>query len=979
MNAIRFFMYTQPILPFIKLLKSYSCITPFTGSYNRIGVVMVFIFSFITYGVKSQTVSINIVPVNGNFCAPSPVKLTPVFSTTPIDFIWDYGIFTDEDDRNPNPTITYNLPGTYTITLTALFPNKIVQAVQAITVFDLPAFTLSADRNYICQPGDIKFTALPAQPVATYNWNFGDGTPAVNQPLNSITHTFNAFNDYNVTVKATTTEGCSTEKNLPVSVKKPTASLVNTPKNGCLPANVSLQGNVTVPAGSTVSTYNWNFGDGSPPVSNTSNMVNHTYNSESGGKPTLSITTSEGCTNTFSFDSLFFGNPPQPVILSADRSSICFSETAVLRATSVGANLYGWDFGDAVTLFTTDTLVYHKFPDINTYNVKVTPYFNGCPNAAASLNMNVLGIKATFGLYNRCTAKSTFDFYPNTSGNVTSYLWDFGDGSPISNIAFPTHTFPGIGTYTNTLIVNDSISNCSDTALRYAYIALPKLIPTDSFACKNSLVTLKVEDANYSPNVSFYNTLLGKNFWNYGPTYNFLTLPADSAGIYNNSVIVYTDLGNNCPDTLIQANPIRVGGPIPDFNRPAFLCVSDNMIVQNKTTTHFPQDPVVNWLWNFGNGINTDNKANPSPFTYAKSGRYRVSLTVTDNKGCIDSVRKLTVVNHLPYIFVTPDSGIFCPGTTVQLNALHQGKIRWTPNSLVSCDTCSSITVKPLVPTIYTATASDTIGCSSDFKVSLNVYTPYTFNPTLRDTGFCIGGSAQLNVGVSGLMYRWTPSTGLSNATIQNPVASPQSNTTYQVDVIDSTMCFPRSAQATILVHPLPTINPGPTVVVAYNAPFTLKPTYGPDIVSYNWNPISQLNCSGCASPSGIALASIKYTVTATTSKGCIASDTLQLRLECKEENLLTPNAFTPNGDNLNDYFYPIARGLDLINKFVIYNRYGQIIFERNNFKPNDKMAGWNGNYNGKAQPSGSYQYVIQAVCDLGNAINKTGTVVLIK
>jgi gliding motility-associated-like protein len=192
-------------------------------------------------------------------------------------------------------------------------------------------------------------------------------------------------------------------------------------------------------------------------------------------------------------------------------------------------------------------------------------------------------------------------------------------------------------------------------------------------------------------------------------------------------------------------------------------------------------------------------------------------------------------------------------------------------------------------------------------------------------------------------------------------------------------MCFPRSAQATILVHPLPTINPGPTVVVAYNAPFTLKPTYGPDIVSYNWNPISQLNCSGCASPSGIALASIKYTVTATTSKGCIASDTLQLRLECKEENLLTPNAFTPNGDNLNDYFYPIARGLDLINKFVIYNRYGQIIFERNNFKPNDKMAGWNGNYNGKAQPSGSYQYVIQAVCDLGNAINKTGTVVLIK
>ena len=919
------------------------------------------------------------VPVNGNFCAPSPVKFTPVFSDQPLNFFWDFGI-ESEFYHQDTPTITYLIPGTYQVKLTALFQNKIVESIQNVTIFGMPAFTATPDRDYICQPGAIVFTAKSTEPIASYSWNFGDGTPDFTQPSGIISHAFTALGNYTANVKATTTAGCISQKSISISVNNPTASLVNSPKNGCLPAKTFLEANVFIPDGSSVSAYKWDFGDGTPEINSTSNKISHVYVNPSGGKPVVKITTTEGCTNSFTFDSLFFGNVPKPVVLSAEKTSICFSETGKFNAYADGANSYEWDFGDNTSLLTSDTAISHKFTSLKIFKVKVTPAFNGCQGTAVSLDMSVVGVKASFGSGNYCGNRDSFTLYSNSLGQVSSYLWNFGDGSPNANVQITSHTFPSDGKFTSTLVVFDSLSNCRDTAAGYVFTKIPKLIPTDSFACLNTMVTLKVDGVDSDAEVAFLSTLMGENSWNYGPSYNFVTKKADSAGIFKNRVIVFIS-GGYCPDTLEQILPLRVGGPLSDFTGPEHLCISDEIVVQSNTVTAFSYDPLVNWNWNFGDSLHSDRKQLPSPFTYDKPGKYWISLKVTDSKGCMDSIRKQTIVNPLPFIAVSSSSGIVCPGDSIQLNAIYQGKIQWLPASEVSCDTCSSIIVMPILATIYSAIASDSIGCTSTFNVPVRVYTPYSFNPVSADTGFCIGGSVQLDFGSDGdgLIYRWTPATGLSDPTIHNPVASPSSSTIYQVNVIDSAGCFPLSAQKNVAVYPLPVIDSVPPVIVPYNSAFSLNPTYGPDIVSYNWTPINQLNCTSCPYPSGIALASMKYTVTATTSHGCTASTTLQLQIECKAENLLMPTAFTPNGDNLNDYFYPIARGLDLINKFTIYNRYGKIIFERNNFKPNEKLEGWDGYVNGKAQASGSFLYVLQAVCNMGNVINKTGTFTLIK
>jgi gliding motility-associated-like protein len=93
----------------------------------------------------------------------------------------------------------------------------------------------------------------------------------------------------------------------------------------------------------------------------------------------------------------------------------------------------------------------------------------------------------------------------------------------------------------------------------------------------------------------------------------------------------------------------------------------------------------------------------------------------------------------------------------------------------------------------------------------------------------------------------------------------------------------------------------------------------------------------------------------------------------------LLPNAFTPNGDGLNERFFPFGRGISAITKFLIYNRQGELVYSRFNFAPGDRNYGWDGTINGKHQASGAFVYMIEALCDQGKTISKKGTVLLIR
>jgi len=123
-------------------------------------------------------------------------------------------------------------------------------------------------------------------------------------------------------------------------------------------------------------------------------------------------------------------------------------------------------------------------------------------------------------------------------------------------------------------------------------------------------------------------------------------------------------------------------------------------------------------------------------------------------------------------------------------------------------------------------------------------------------------------------------------------------------------------------------------------------------------------------------LETTQYTVTVTDEFGCIGTDEVTVTVRnarCDETDVYLPNAFTPNGDGINDLFIVRSNFMEEM-VFIIYNRWGQEIF-----KTTDINQGWDGTFNGIPLPPDSYAYYIWALCVNAEEYRKTGNVTLIR
>jgi gliding motility-associated-like protein len=112
---------------------------------------------------------------------------------------------------------------------------------------------------------------------------------------------------------------------------------------------------------------------------------------------------------------------------------------------------------------------------------------------------------------------------------------------------------------------------------------------------------------------------------------------------------------------------------------------------------------------------------------------------------------------------------------------------------------------------------------------------------------------------------------------------------------------------------------------------------------------------------------------------GCRATSNIVVKVICENKNYFLPNTFSPNNDGQNDVFYPRGRSLDRIQSMRIFNRWGELVFERKNFPPNSQADGWNGLIAGKPAASDAYVYIIEVVCENGQVIPIKGNVTLIR
>jgi gliding motility-associated-like protein len=553
------------------------------------------------------------------------------------------------------------------------------------------------------------------------------------------------------------------------------------------------------------------------------------------------------------------------------------------------------------------------------------------------------------------------------------FLFDLNDGNVVeTSDSMANYTYTSPGRFVPRVIMEDS-SGClipiigTDTVKLYS--SAVKFYADDTVLCDNGVVRFTDSTISGSAVVGYQ--------WNFGdggvdaaqnPSHFYA-----STGLYSVKLKINTVFG--CVDSLVKPNYIKVvkkpeAGISGDsvFCGPSTLSLSGVLIA--------PDTSAINWQWQLPQDV-VSNLATPASIFMSNAGTYPVRLEVVNSSGCRDTVAINIIIHPLPPTFGGSDTAV-CQSVPFTLVASGADSYVWQPSALVSCTNCTSpiVTLTDNINLVLTGTTA--AGCSTNDSIRIRVKKPFTLAGLQPTAILCAGSSIPLNVTGSEL-FEWRPNTGLSNANSNTTVASPLTSTTYTVVSRDSINCFADSASIAITVFTIPTVDAGDDKLVAYKETVNISPTYSADVTQYLWSPSSYLSCITCPNPISEPEFNTTYAIKVTNTGGCTAQDEITICLTCDDNNITMPRAFTPNSDNLNDYYYPLGKGIYKIQSFKIYNRLGEMVFVNSNFNINTRNAGWNGIYKGKPADTGGYIYMITAVCNNNSIQNFTGNFLLIR
>lgn len=333
-------------------------------------------------------------------------------------------------------------------------------------------------------------------------------------------------------------------------------------------------------------------------------------------------------------------------------------------------------------------------------------------------------------------------------------------------------------------------------------------------------------------------------------------------------------------------------------------------------------------------------------------------------------------VNPAPIVQANNNMDV-CQGNTVQLNATGATLYSWFPATGLSCQNCANPTVVPADSITYTVKGISSLGCVAYDTVKLMVRVPFDMLTPPNDT-MCVGRSTNLSA-TNATTYLWSPPDGLNATNISNPTATPLTTTRYRVVGYDAYHCFTDTGYVTITVGPKPTVNIGADITASNGVPVTFHPVYqnGP-IVQYSWTPATDLSCSDCPEPIANIRNNITYAVTVVNSFGCSAVDSISVTAFCRKAEVFVPNAFTPDGDGLNDILMIRGTGI-MVKSFRIFTRWGETIFDKKNFAANDPKYGWDGKIRGIPATPDVYVFTAEVICDNGAVYTYKGNTTILK
>lgn len=630
----------------------------------------------------------------------------------------------------------------------------------------------------------------------------------------------------------------------------------------------------TIDAPYTITGYEWDILENGI-INYTSENPAHTFNDGGTYDVALTIETDVGCRDSLTLPVEV--NPLPEVDFEFDNTCVeipvLFSDLSSIGSGTI--DVWNWDFDDG----NTDNIQNpeHTFTTAGEFdvNLEITSDL-GCTSELTQTILIYPAAEASFNVEDACFYDDLV--FTNESTNSTDSEWDFGDNIGTSSEENPVYNYDDPGEYTVSLIVT-SADGCKDTTQVIA-TAYPQ--PDPDFDFTNVCFG---EENEFSDNSEIEPPdVIETHAWDFGDqnTTTGAVVTHEYTGEGNYDVTLTVTSANGCSNSVTK-EVVVYPLPIADFDAPAVCLENPTDFADNSSVSNdFTNNSIVDYNWDFGDGSPENSNQNPQ-YTYQEDSTFQVTLIVTTNNGCSDTLIQEVVVHPLPEVnFVVSE-----------INGCSPLCVDFTDNSTINT------------------------GQNEEYIWDIDGSEMTTTNPELS---FCFENNE--------FLYAQSHDIGLTVVSDNNC-----SSSITNFDMID--------------------VYPNPRADFSYDpegGATTLDPRfkfYNTSIgaVSYSWD-FSGLGTSGEENPEFVFSDQEegRYTISLAISNQYGCKDTVYRTVVVEEELFVyVPNAFTPDGDGINDLFGPVVQGHDIKDfTFMIFNRWGELIFESHNID-----SWWDGRYNG--------------------------------
>ncbi len=820
--------------------------------------------------------------------------------------------------------------------------------------------------------------------IATWTWNFGEGNPdSVLTNGQPFTRFFASGKAYTVSLKVVSADGCVSNTFLDtVTIHAVPVAGFTLPAGICMPGGQALFTNASTISDQSPLSFEWNFGDGA-----TSAEVNgvHNYNSVKAYNVSLKAISASGCTSdtTMVLPASAFVNKP---VAAFDFSGLKPCEGNLVNftdksTTTASLSTWNWSFGDGnVSVVQNPTNTYQKS---GSYTVSLVVKDNvGCISdtvkkslvvfANPALGMSYpVGCLPESGVVPFTSTVTTSDQQP-----VQSYLWNFGDPAATganpntSTAANPSHRYAA-GNYTVTLKVVTANGCTTDSSWRISLYPRPQLQygPVLAPVCMNTPSPVSVASARVT------NGVAGSGVYSGPGTGSGGNLNPNTAGAGNHTIRYVFTTDNGCKDSAAATIWVHAV-PTASFNAPEGICLDQSATFTDQSTIDQAADPqarITTWTWNFGDGsadaVYTHNQ--PIQKTFTESKIYNISLTTTSSDGCKSTLfTKVLNVHAVPVADFSLPAGICMPGGqasfTNKTTISGQGQLSYLWNfgdGRTSAEVNGSNIYAAIQSYTVTLKATSAFGCTADTQrllpASAFVSIPVAAFAVSADKvceGTVVNFTDQSTTGGAIAAWDWSFGDG-TRSTQQNPAKAFNTAGVFNatLTVTDNQGCKSVTSvpgkEITVRINPK--IDAGSDITAEENATVVLKASAANATeLLFAWQPANLVSDPSLLQPTHTVKQDQDFVLVATDKEGiCSAQDAMKVLVLRK---VVAPNAFSPNGDGINDVWM-IPHLSDYPEAMVkIFDRYGQQVFQSKGYS-----RPWDGTVQGRPVPIGTYYYLI--------------------